>query len=81
MRVLGTLAGNNVCGHGVAAFFALHVFSLSPVSPWTKIILCRIYQSATWSLKQFPRMFSLQVTVYFSSIQMQLDLNPNGRHN
>ena len=36
-RALGTLYGNKVWGHGVAIFFAVHIFSRSPVRPWTNI--------------------------------------------
>ncbi len=38
-RAFGTLDGSKDWGHGEAAFFAVHVLSRSPVSPWTKTIL------------------------------------------
>lgn len=39
IRALGILAGNKVLGHGEVLFFAVHVFSRSPVRPWTNITL------------------------------------------
>lgn len=40
-RALGTLDGSRDCGHGAMESFAVHVFSRSPVRPWTNIILVR----------------------------------------